>query len=70
MQSSCVDLQFVVTNMFLYLHQDLRKQHDEQVSLYKEELEQTFKAKVRHRPPLLYHLLVLWFSHMVVLVSS
>lgn len=28
-------------------HQDLRKQHDEQVSVYKEELEQTFKAKVR-----------------------
>lgn len=27
-------------------HQDLRRQHDEQVSFYKEELEQTFKAKV------------------------
>lgn len=26
--------------------QDLRRQHDEQVSLYKEELEQTFQAKV------------------------
>ncbi|XP_061593395.1 lamin-B2 [Cololabis saira] len=26
--------------------QDLRKQHDEQVSLYKEELEQTFRAKL------------------------
>ncbi|XP_056270399.1 lamin-B2 [Pseudoliparis swirei] len=26
--------------------QDLRRQHDEQVSLYKEELEQTFKAKL------------------------
>ncbi|KAF7650855.1 hypothetical protein LDENG_00119390 [Lucifuga dentata] len=28
--------------------QDLRKQHDEQVSLYKEELEQTFQAKLDH----------------------
>lgn len=27
-------------------HQDLRRQHDEQVSFYKEELEQTFQAKV------------------------
>uniref|UniRef100_A0A8C5EJ94 Lamin B2 n=1 Tax=Gouania willdenowi TaxID=441366 RepID=A0A8C5EJ94_GOUWI len=30
--------------------QDLRKQHDEQVSLYKGELEQTFQAKVSHLP--------------------
>ncbi|XP_032428439.1 lamin-B2 [Xiphophorus hellerii] len=28
--------------------QDLRKQHDEQISLYKEELEQTFKAKLEN----------------------
>lgn len=28
--------------------QDLRKQHEEQVSLYKEELEQTFQAKVMY----------------------
>lgn len=26
--------------------QDLRRQHDEQVAFYKEELEQTFQAKV------------------------
>ena len=28
--------------------QDLRRQHEEQVSIYKEELEYTFKAKVPH----------------------
>lgn len=33
----------------MWSHQDLRKQHDEQVSLYKEELEQTFQAKVRDK---------------------
>lgn len=27
--------------------QDLRKQHDEQVTFYKDELEKTFQAKVR-----------------------
>lgn len=30
----------------VWSHQDLRRQHDEQVSLYKEELEHTFQAKV------------------------
>uniref|UniRef100_A0A665SWV0 Lamin B2 n=1 Tax=Echeneis naucrates TaxID=173247 RepID=A0A665SWV0_ECHNA len=33
-------------NHVFVIHQDLRKQHDEQVSLYKEELEQTFQAKL------------------------
>lgn len=28
--------------------QDLRKEHEEQVNLYKTELEQTFQAKVLH----------------------
>lgn len=49
--------------MFVCSHQDLRKQHDEQVTLYKEELEQTFQAKVRDKFMFFFCLLTLTLTH-------
>lgn len=37
--------------------QDLRKEHEGQVNLYKTELEQTFQAKVLHSTIFLYNLM-------------